>query len=157
MHPDIAALAVLVGTWSGAGTGEYPTIEPFEYREEVTFGHTGKPFLTYLQRSTATDGRPLHTETGYLRVPAPGRAEWILAQPTGITEVQEGSLTADGQCLLLDLFATAIGVSASAKEVNAVGRVLRVDGDDLSYTLRMAAVGRPLQHHLSATLHRNPR
>jgi hypothetical protein len=38
--------------------------------------------------------------------------------------------------------------------VTALGRSLRLDGDELSYTLRMGAMGQPLQDHLIAVLHR---
>jgi hypothetical protein len=37
----------------------------------------------------------------------------------------------------------------------AVERRLTVDGDVLSYTVAMAAMGLPLTHHLAATLHRS--
>ena len=144
-----------LGTWSGQGAGEYPTIEPFGYIEEVTFGHVGKPFLVYGQRTKASDdGRPLHAETGYLRVPSPDRVELVLAHPTGITEIQEGTLSITETTLELELAATAIGRTSSAKDVTALSRSIRVDGDELTYTLRMGAVGQPLQHHLAATLHR---
>jgi hypothetical protein len=54
----------------------------------------------------------------------------------------------------MELTATAIGRTSSAKEVTALSRSIRVDGDELTYTLRLGAVGQPLQHHLAATLHR---
>jgi len=156
LHPDVAALAPLLGTWAGQGAGDYPTIERFEYLEEVTFGHAGKPFLVYGQRTKAADGRPLHAETGYVRVPSPGRVEWVLAHPTGITEIEEGTLDINGATISMELAATAIGRTASAKSVTALSRSIHVDGDELAYTLSLGAVGQPLQHHLAATLRREP-
>ncbi|MBU3705339.1 MAG: FABP family protein [Mycobacterium sp.] len=156
VHPAIEVLAPLLGTWSGHGRGDYPTIEAFEYVEEVTFSHVGKPFLSYTQRTRSDGGVPLHAEAGYLRVPAAGRIELVLAHPTGITEIDEGTATADGGVLVIDVHSTTIGLSGSAKDVFAVSRSFQVDGDELRYTVSMAAVGHGLQHHLSATLHRMP-
>lgn len=155
LHPGLTVLAPLLGTWAGSGAGEYPTIPSFGYLEEITFGHVGKPFLAYAQKTRATDdGRPLHAETGYLRVPSPGRVELVLAHPTGVTEIQEGSVAVVDGVLDVELSATSIGLTSSAKEVRALSRSFHIDGDELTYTLRLGAVGQPLQHHLSATLHR---
>jgi THAP4-like, heme-binding beta-barrel domain len=155
LHPDLHALAALLGTWQGRGSGDYPTIEPFEYLEEVVFSHVGKPFLVYGQKTrAATDGKPLHAETGYLRVPRPGHVELVLAHPSGITEIEVGTYTSDGAAIELDMSTTQIGRTPTAKEVTALGRRFRVADDELSYSLQMGAVGQPLQHHLSAVLHR---
>jgi hypothetical protein len=155
LHPDLEALAPLLGTWAGRGEGKYPTIEPFEYLEEVVFSHVGKPFLAYAQKTRAVaDGKPLHAETGYLRAPRPGHIELVVAHPSGITEIDAGTYSVTGDVIEVELSSTAIGLAPTAKEVTALGRSFRVDGDDLSYTLRMGAVGQPLQDHLAAVLHR---
>jgi hypothetical protein len=157
LHPDVALLAPLLGTWAGQGAGEYPTIAPFGYFEEVTFGHIGKPFLSYAQRTKhRDDGRPLHAEIGYIRVPSPRRVEWVLAHPTGVTEIEEGTLSISETGIDMDLHATTIGRTGSAKDVLALARSIRVIGDELTYTVKMGAVGHTLQHHLAATLHRKP-
>ncbi|MFH5211840.1 peroxynitrite isomerase [Antrihabitans sp. NCIMB 15449] len=156
LHPSLAHVAVLLGTWVGEGAGEYPTIDSFGYREEITFAHVGKPFLIYNQKTRALDdGRPLHAETGYVRVPAAGRIELVLAHPTGVTEIAEGTIAVADDALDIELSATTIGLTSSAKSVTALGRSFHIAADELTYTLRLGAVGLPLQHHLAATLRRS--
>lgn len=150
LHPDTSHLGFLLGTWRGRGRGDYPTIESFEYSEEVTFSHVGKPFLHYSQKTKGDDGLPLHAETGYLRPVGDDRLEMVIAQPTGVTEIHEGRVHAGR----VDLIAVEVGNSFTAKEVSAVRRSLDVNGDVLHYVLEMAAVGQDLQFHLEARLQR---
>jgi hypothetical protein len=151
LHDAIAPLAVLVGTWSGAGRGEYPTIAPFEYFETLTFSHVGKPFLAYTQRTQHQSSRqPMHAEAGYWRMTSPGRVELLIASPTGLVEVLEGTAEAGS----IQVRSTLVGRTSSAKDVTVVERQFHVAGDALSYSVRMAAMGYELLPHLSAELRR---
>jgi len=153
MHPSLVPVAGLIGRWRGPGHGEYPTVAPFEYTEELTFTDVGKPFLVYLQRTWSPQGGPMHTETGYLRVSGEGDVEFILAQPTGQTELAEGPLVTEPGGFSAQLHSRMVN-AASAKTVEATIRRLRLAGDRLTTSFAMAAVGTPMTHHLSSTLHR---
>jgi THAP4-like, heme-binding beta-barrel domain len=158
-HPDLAPVSFLLGRWEGVGKGDYPTIEAFDFVQEVTFTHNGKPFLIYNSRSwllaaDGTKGRPLGMETGFWR-PRPGnRLEVLLTHPTGITEVYLGEVSGTK----IEMATDAVLRTESAKEVTAGKRLYGlVDGQregekDLAYAYDMAAVGQPLQPHLWARL-----
>jgi len=149
LHADLQSLAFLLGTWRGEGKGEYPTIAPFAYGEEVRFWHVGKPFLAYSQRTWALgDERPLHAEMGYWRPQPNGGVEVIMAHPFGIAEIEIGVVT--GQ--RVELMTHVVEGAPTAKEVTRVERSLQVTGDVLANDLRMAAVAQPITHHLHAEL-----
>ncbi|HJT36977.1 MAG TPA: FABP family protein [Actinomycetota bacterium] len=151
LHELAARIGFLLGTWQGAGKGEYPTIDPFAYEEEVRFTHNGKPFLAYAQRTWHPEKKmAMHAETGYYRPLENGRIEIVIAQPTGIVEIQEGVV--DGTTIRTA--STLVARTSTAKDVTVLERTLEVEGDVLRYEIRMAAVGRPLQHHLGAELRR---
>ena len=159
LHPALEPFAFLLGTWRGSGEGSYPTIDSFGYNEEVTFGHVGKPFLAYSQKTKhAETGLPLHAETGYWRPIGNAGAdgiEVILAHPTGIGESLAGPFTANAGGGVFDLRCEQPSLSATAKSVTETTRRFVIDGDVLTYDVAMAAVGRALTHHLRAELHRS--
>jgi hypothetical protein len=151
LHPDCKFLEVLLGTWRGRGKGCYPTIEDFEYEEEVEFSHVGKPFLVYRQKTwDPQTGEGLHQEMGYWRALPEGRVEVVIAHPTGIGELLEGRISNGG----IDLSSTAVALTLTAKDVRRMERSFFVDGDVLEYRLRMAAMGQPMSLHLEARLER---
>ncbi len=146
----------LLGTWRGEGRGDYPTIDAFTYTETITFtAIPGKPFFRYEQKTVSPGGTPMHTEVGFLRSPADGQLEFVLAQPTGQTELLEGAVTDgdDGE-LVIELGTSTVVNSTSAKQVDATSRTYVVDADRTALVTEfgMAAVGQPMQRHLVSEL-----
>lgn len=144
-------LAFLLGTWKGKGAGSYPDIDDFEYLEVASFSHVGKPFISYVQRTRdAVDGSPLHSETGYLRPVGDHKAEFVIAQPTGIVEMLDVEIS--GNALLMS--SSEVFRTPTAKSVDAVRRQVSVAGSEMTYAMQMAAEGNPMTPHLEAVLNR---
>lgn len=160
LHESLEPLAFLVGTWRGFGAGVYPTIEDFRYEQEVGFSHDGRPFLHYASRSWVLDAdggrlRPGGGETGWWRIGStPREVEVMLAHHTGIVEIYVGEVA----FTKIELVTDVVARTATAKPVTGLKRLYGlVPGDggaerDLAYAIDMAAVGQPLQSHLSARL-----
>jgi hypothetical protein len=157
LPPDLPAelepLAFLIGTWRGQGLGGYPTLEKdFEFGQEITFEFYGKPLLAYTSRTWSLDGeeRPMGREVGFWRPQPEHQVEVVLAHPTGFVEVYLGTVAFRKIELATDLVAR----TPSSKEVSAEKRMYGMVGEELMYAMDMAAVGQPLQPHLSARLSR---
>jgi hypothetical protein len=156
LHPALLPFVPLVGVWQGQGQVGYPTIEGHRYRQRVSFGHDGRPFLAYESRAVllGPDGAVLRQsarEVGWWRAGQGDEFEVLLAHPTGIVEVYAGIATGP---TTWELSTDVVARTHTAKEVTANHRLYGIVDGALLYAVDMAAVGQPLQPHLSAQLER---
>jgi hypothetical protein len=155
IHPDCARLAWLLGRWQGNGHGEYPTIQPFQFGQELIFQQDGRPFIHYLSRSWIVDEqgetvREAAQETGFIRPQPDGRLEMVLAHSTGFVEVWYGELHPDQP--RFEVATDAVARTATAKDYTGGHRLYGYVNGDLMYAYDMAAVGQELQPHTHAQL-----
>jgi hypothetical protein len=150
-------LLLLIGEWSGTGRGEFPTIEPFEYLETISFAADHRPFLHYEEKTKRrnagqTDYVPSHWESGFLRLLANGEVELINTQGSGRLERLTGSLEQTETGLILRLKSTAFLNDPRMVETS---RTITVEGNSMHYTQTMytTAVSGPA-HHVEARLDR---
>lgn len=151
-HPNLEPLLALAGTWRGKGWGEYPTIKPFEYDDEFTFEPLAGPFFR-IRQSTWIDGKPRHQEVGFLRVIGGPKVEVVMSLATGQAENGSGQYAIEGDTLRVTTEAGVVN-TPSAINVKSIVREFLVRGDELEYTLAMAAVGQEMDVHLSGRLTR---
>ena len=155
LHPDLMPLAWLVGTWRGKGRGEYPNTPGFQFAQEVSFNHDGRPFLNYFSRSWIIDEndeiiRPAASEVGFWRVKENNVLEVLLAHNTGIAEGWVGLVQGAKIQLAMDQGYS----SPTAKIVTAGSRLYGLVEGELFTSYDMAAQGQTLQAHLWSSLER---
>jgi len=159
IEPTMRQLRRLHGTWTGRGSGNYPTIDPFEWTETLRFElDESYPLLHYEQRTyLAPSGDASHWESGFIRPLEHGSIEISSSQDSGRVEVLRGRLTEiegkDGDWSLeLDSI-----VLDHDPRLHRTRRVFTLSGDTLLYVVDMATHTTPeprLSQHLEARLRR---
>lgn len=156
----MARLAVLCGSWSGRGSGNYPTIDRFDYEETTRFElDSSYPLIHYEQRTRLLPGRePSHWESGFIRVLDDGSIEISNSQESGRVEVLRGRLDeAESSPGKLRVALDSVVLDHDPR-LHRTRRVLCVDGNRLTYEVHMATHTTPeprLQKHLEAILEKS--
>ena len=155
LPPALAPLAWLIGEWEGAGVVGYPTIESAHFGQEISVSHDGRPFLEWQSRTWLLDEqgnkvRPLARELGFWRPLENNEVELLLTHPTGIVEMYHGTTSP----AKIELRTDSVVRSPHAKEYNAAARMYGLVNSNLMWVMDMAAMGQPLQSHVSAELKR---
>lgn len=152
-----ASLQRLVGRWEGTGKGEFPTLDPFDYREILVIDADPESPSIHYRQDTRRDrnGEEVgsHVETGFISLDTEGRVRVLNAQGSDRVEVLSGDavLLHDGT-LVLDLESVVL---AHDERMIRSWRQIEVDGDELRYMMGMATTEVPDgDQHLAARLHR---
>jgi hypothetical protein len=157
IHELCAPLAWLIGTWRGNGHGDYPTIDAFQFGQEIVFQQDGRPFIHYLSRAWIVDDdgvvvRQAAQETGFLRPQADRTVEFVMSHNTGFVEIWHGEIHSDQP--RFEMVTDTVARTATAKAYAAGKRLYGYVDGDLLYAYDMAAMGQELQPHLWARLQR---
>jgi len=149
LHPDLVALSWLVGTWTGDGRGLWLGDPGFEFVDEMSFNHDGRPLLVYYERTSRPDGVRSHAEAGFVSAAGSGVFHWTIAEPNGITEVLVGSIVGGA----LELDTTEIGHTPTTDNVTCVRRRLSpVEGGRLRVQVAIGVNGEPPVPHTESLL-----
>lgn len=155
MHPDLAPLAWMIGSWEGAGVVGYPSMESRNFGQAIDVTHDGRPFLMWTSRAWLLneDGstqKPAAIETGFWRPQPDGEVELLLAHPTGIVELYYGTTSP----AKVEVHTDGVLRSPHAKEYAAGHRLYGYVKGNMMWVMDMAATGHELQSHVSAELKR---
>ncbi|XP_015990637.1 peroxynitrite isomerase THAP4 isoform X3 [Rousettus aegyptiacus] len=154
MSPVVEPLSWMLGTWLSdpPGAGTFPTLQPFQYLEEVHISHVGQPVLNFSFNAFHPDTRkPMHRECGFIRLePDTNKVAFVSAQNTGIVEVEEGEV--NGQELRIASHSIARISFAKEPHVEQITRKFRLNSEGkLEQTVSMATTTQPMTQHLHIT------
>lgn len=154
LNPVVEPLSWMLGTWLSdpPGAGTFPTLQPFQYLEEVHISHVGQPMLNFSFNSFHPEThKPMHRECGFIRLkPDTNKVAFVSAQNTGIVEVEEGEV--NGQELCVSSHSISRISFAKEPHVEQITRKFRLNSEGkLEQTVSMATTTQPMTQHLHIT------
>lgn len=154
LNPVVEPLSWMLGTWLSEppGVGTFPTLQPFQYLEEVHISHVGQPMLNFSFNSFHPEThKPMHRECGFIRLkPDTNKVAFVSAQNTGIVEVEEGEV--NGQELCVSSHSISRISFAKEPHVQQITRKFRLNSEGkLEQTVSMATTTQPMAQHLHIT------
>ncbi|XP_053293313.1 peroxynitrite isomerase THAP4 [Pleuronectes platessa] len=158
LNPGLLPIDWLLGAWESdePGEGSFPSIEPFRYTETLHFSHVGQPIIIFMFNAFEAESKmPLHQECGFIRMqPGTNRVAFIIAQNSGLMEIEEGELT--GKQLSLKTDSLARISFAKTPKVKQISREFQLRSDGrLEQTVSMETDNQPLKQHLHV-IYRRP-
>uniref|UniRef100_A0A8C4ZKH9 THAP4-like heme-binding domain-containing protein n=1 Tax=Gadus morhua TaxID=8049 RepID=A0A8C4ZKH9_GADMO len=180
----VSSLDWLLGNWESVepGKGSYPSLKDFRYTEDLHFAQMGQPIINFMfNASDAETKKMLHRECGFIRMQTgTNRVAFIIAQNSGLVEVEEGELVGKKLslhtqalarpsfakephvkevCLAFSIhsiyFSSCSLVSLIIKKNPQVSRVFQLQPDGkLEQTLSMSTDKQPMTQHLHITYSR---
>jgi len=157
LHPDLVALAWMVGRWEGVGRGQWPGAGDFSYGAQLDFSHNGGPYLYYVGQlfELDDDGNAVRTmlmETGFWRPQKDASLEVVMCHPDGVAEVWFGKISGAKIELTTDAVARTV---TSATPYTGGHRLYGNVESDLLFTFDRATTEHDLQNYLFARLQRS--
>lgn len=152
----IKPISWLIGKWlSVSAKGQYPTIKPFEYCEEMEFTFIGQPILNYFSKTWLLENKlPKHFESGFLRIkPGTNQVSFMIAHNLGLNSLEEGEAT---DCEM-KIKSSEISRMSFAKEpaVCKIERHYKLNNDILELVVFMETQNTPLTEHLRVIYQKN--
>ena len=155
MQRSISEFSSLLGVWVGNGSGVFPTIKSFEFRDEIRFSRRGSEELIHYEQITfLKDDTPSHWESGFLKFNSNGFLEISNAQDSGRVEIlEENSFRKTDRGFRIELKSKALQNDPRLRETI---RIFELVDNTLSYSIAMATqVVTESTPHIRAELRRS--
>ena len=141
-------LTWLKGSWQGNGQGDFPTIDPFIFEDQMHFriiedAFESEPLIHFEEIAWVIKGKEknfMHWETGFFKPTPQGLVQFYMSHNTGRIEATYGkfqSIDRDAKSFKIIFESDFIRNDEGIKTLVSSKRVLDFKKDHLTYSLAM--------------------